>query len=79
MRKEPGTTPVQAISAATIGAAARELVGRELPEADQKAVAELTTSLFREMASLRAFDVGEAEPASVYHADQGRANNELPG
>jgi hypothetical protein len=69
MHKEAGPKPVHAISAATIDAAARELIGRELPEADQKAVAELTTNLFGEMASLRAFDVGETEPASVYRSD----------
>ncbi|HVC95903.1 MAG TPA: hypothetical protein VND64_19590 [Pirellulales bacterium] len=66
---EPGSKPVQSISAATIDAAARELVGHELPEADQKAVAELITNLFGELASLRALDVGETEPAGIYRAD----------
>jgi len=69
MRKEPGSKPVPAVSAVTIDAVARELVGRELPETDLKAVAELTTSLFGEMAPLRAFEVGEIEPASIYRPD----------
>ena len=68
MRNESDLKPGPAISSATIDRAARELVGRELPEADQKAVAELTANLFGEMASLRAFDVGETEPASIYRA-----------
>ena len=69
MQKQPDLKSAPAISPTTIDRAARELVGGELPAADQKAVAELTANLFGEMASLRAFDVGETEPASIYQAD----------
>jgi hypothetical protein len=68
MPVEPDAKPA-AISSVTIDVAVRELVGDELPEGDQKSVAELTTNLFSEMASLRAFDVGETEPATVYRPD----------
>ncbi|HEV3021602.1 MAG TPA: hypothetical protein VGX76_04020 [Pirellulales bacterium] len=69
MPLENESNPVVAIAPSTIGRAARELVGLELPKADQSAVAELTANLFAEMASLRAFDVGETEPATIYRAD----------
>jgi hypothetical protein len=68
MPLEPDAKPA-AISPATINVVARELVGDELPEADQNAVAELTANLFGEMASLRAFDVGETEPAGIYRPE----------
>ncbi|HEV3007260.1 MAG TPA: hypothetical protein VGX78_22510 [Pirellulales bacterium] len=69
MPDENDSNPALAVSPSTIGRAAHELVGVEMPDADQKAVAELTANLFAEMASLRAFDVGETEPATIYRAD----------
>jgi hypothetical protein len=46
---------------------AEELAGMPLPEADRKPVAEMLAKLMAEYAKMRARDVGDAEPATIYH------------
>jgi hypothetical protein len=53
----------------TLVRVADEFLGLSLSEADRKAVTELVGNLSAEMHRLRTMPVGEAEPATIYHAD----------
>jgi hypothetical protein len=54
------------IAPETILQVAEEWLGTPLAEADRKPVAQMLDSLMRDMAKMRAMDVGVAEPAPVY-------------
>jgi hypothetical protein len=58
--------PARKITPETIARMADELVGTPLKEKDRKAVAELLQSLAADMTALRALNVGENEPATIY-------------
>jgi hypothetical protein len=43
-----------------------ELVGKAVPAADESAVVEMLGFLAQDLAALKALNVGEAEPATIY-------------
>ena len=61
------------LSSATVDRTARELVGTPLGEQELEAVAALLGALTSEMAPMRAMNVGESEPATLYEASEPEA------
>ena len=58
------------LSSETIARMAEELLGVPLGEQRREAVAALLAGLTSEMAAMRAMEIGNTEPATVYDASQ---------
>jgi hypothetical protein len=61
--------PARKLAPETVARMADEVVAVPLDDKDRKAVVEMLQSLAADMAALRAFGVGDNEPATVYDAE----------
>jgi hypothetical protein len=58
--------PLRPTTRETVQRMQAELVGKAVPAADESAVVEMLGFLAQDLAALKALNVGEAEPATIY-------------